>query len=518
MSARLSLQVDGAWVQVAAGLTVAAALRHAGPGTTRRALTGEARAPLCGMGICQECRVEIDGRRVLACQTLCRAGMVVKTGAPGAVPSGAMGGDLASESCDLLIVGAGPAGLAAAQAAAPSGAAIVVIDDNPAPGGQIWRDGPGVALPAAATRLRDALARCANVRVCCGTRVVAVPRPGQLLLEDAQRAWSLRWQRLILCTGARERLLPFPGWTLPGVTGAGGLQALIKAGLPVAGERIVVAGSGPLLLAAAATATRAGAKVVRVAEQAPWRAVAGFALQLSRWPAKAWQALTLGDAGYRAASHVLSAQGEAQLRSVRLRRGSAGVEDIHCERLACGFGLLPNTELGQLLGCAVVSRHGARALAVDALQATSVPQVYAAGECTGVGGSERAMLQGAMAGHAAMGHDAQARALQPASMRWTLFADRLHAAFALRDSLRQLPGPDTLVCRCEDVPHSALAACDGWVDAKLHTRCGMGACQGRVCGAATQFLWGWEPTAPRPPLSPVRISTLAGGTPGAPGT
>jgi NADPH-dependent 2,4-dienoyl-CoA reductase/sulfur reductase-like enzyme len=280
----------------------------------------------------------------------------------------------------------------------------------------------------------------------------------------------MAWKKLILCTGARELLLPFPGWTLPGVTGAGGLQALVKSGLPVKGERIVIAGSGPLLLAAAATATKAGAQVVRIAEQAGLKAVAGFAAQLARWPGKAMQSLDLFSTAYRTGSHVLSAQGESRLVSVRLRRGASCVEDIVCDRVACGFGLVPNTELGQHLGCAVVTRHGSDALAVDA---------------------------------------AQADRLRPQLTRWDAFAAALHHSFALAEPLRRLAAPDTLVCRCEDVPQSALAACGGWTEAKLHTRCGMGACQGRVCGAAAQFLFGWTPPAPRPPLSPARIATLA---------
>jgi NADPH-dependent 2,4-dienoyl-CoA reductase/sulfur reductase-like enzyme len=315
----------------------------------------------------------------------------------------------------------------------------------------------------------------------------------------------MQWQKLILCTGARELLLPFPGWTLPGVTGAGGLQALIKAGLPVEGERIVIAGSGPLLLAVAATAKAAGAQVLRIAEQASFASVAAFGARLVRWPGKAVQALTLADARYRTASRVVSAQGTAQVESVRLRQGSREVE-MACDRIACGFGLTPNTQLGQLLGCALAGPG----LAVDALQATSVAGIYAAGECTGFGGSERALVQGTIAGHAAVGEAAKARAHDRERVRWAVFAAQLHRRFALADDLKALSRPDTLVCRCEDVPFAALSSCTGWTDAKLHRRCGMGACQGRVCGDAAQFLFGWTPPAPRPPLMPVRIETLAG--------
>ncbi len=411
---------------------------------------------------------------------------------------------------DLLIVGAGPAGLSAALAAAPSGARITVLDDNIAPGGQIWRDGPAAALPPQALRLREAVARCANVQVLCGTRVISVISPKALLLEDARSGWTQHFDSLILCTGGRELLLPFPGWTLPGVTGAGGLQALIKAGLPVRGERIVIAGSGPLLLAAAATARKAGAQVLRVAEQASLGHVAAFAAQLRRWPSKAIQALTLADPSYRAGTQVVAALGRQQVESVQLRQAGR-ISTIACERVASGFGLVPNTELGQLLGCALSAANGSpQAILVDALQTTNVPGIYAAGECTGFGGAEGALVQGKIAGLSAVNQAQAAHAFWPDRARWEAFANQLNHHFALDPGLRHLPQADTLVCRCEDVSHASLSQCSGWMDAKLHSRCGMGACQGRVCGAAARFLYGWTPPVPRPPLSPVRIATLLG--------
>lgn len=413
--------------------------------------------------------------------------------------------------CDVLIVGAGPAGMAAAVAAAPSGVTVTVVDDNAVPGGQIWRDGPAADVPESARHWRRSLERWPNIHLQSGTRVVALGTApdgsggGALVLEDAEGGWTQSYARLILCNGGRELLLPFPGWTLPGVTGAGGLQALIKAGLPVRGERIVIAGTGPLLLAAATTARRAGAKVVRIAEQAPWSDVAAFAAQLWRWPGKAWQAVTLFDRAWRAGSHVASAEGQGRVQAVRVQHG-ASEERLPCDRVACGFGIVPNTELGQMLGVTLNARHG---LAVDNLQSTAVPGVYAAGECTGFGGSERALLQGAIAAHAAVGDVVRARTLHESLQRWEAFADRLHRHFPLTSAVRAAAQADTLVCRCEDVPLSALQNRGGWIDAKLHTRCGMGACQGRVCGAATQALFGWVPAPPRHLLAPTRLATLA---------
>lgn len=408
-----------------------------------------------------------------------------------------------NEYADLLIIGAGPAGMAAALAAAPSGVRIVMLDDNPLPGGQIWRDGPQANVPDQARRLRERLQACSNIRHHAGTRVIASPGPKQLLVEDDDDGWLISYDKLILCTGARELLLPFPGWTLPGVTGAGGLQALIKAGVPVQGERVVIAGSGPLLLASAATAKKQGAQVQRIAEQASRIAVAGFAAQLPRWPAKWLQSFSLLDRHYRTATHVLAALGTDRLEGVRLQQQGKIVE-LACDRLACGFGLIPNIQLGQALGYAIEGQ----ALAVDAWQASSRADHYAAGECTGFGGSELALVEGAIAGHAAVGDLEAARQLWPRRARWQGFAKALNQAFALDPQLKSLARSDTLVCRCEDVPYAALAGHTDWREAKLASRCGMGACQGRVCGGAVQHLFGWQPSAPRPPFSPARIETL----------
>lgn len=412
------------------------------------------------------------------------------------------------DACAILVVGAGPAGLSAALAAAPSGRSIVVLDDNPAPGGQVWRHGAGAAPPGPLQQLQKALARYPHVRMRCGTRVVAAHDSHALLLESADSAWVQGFEQLILCTGARELLLPFPGWTLPGVTGAGGLQALIKSGLPVRGQRIVIAGSGPLLLAAAASATQAGAQVLRVAEQSSWGQVAAFGAGLLRWPSKVIQAATLAHPAYRCDSYVLAARGEASLQSVQLSQGAHTVH-LDCERLAVGFGLVPHVELGRLLGCATRrSAQGGGALQVDAAQTTSVSHIFAAGECTGAGGAELSVAEGQIAGLAAIGQAAAASQIR-ARGRWQDFANHVDAHFALRPELSTLAQADTLLCRCEDVAYGSVAACNGWNDAKLHQRCGMGACQGRICGAAAQHLFGWDAPSPRPPLSPARVSTLS---------
>src|SRR5580704_9571852 len=172
---------------------------------------------------------------------------------------------------DVAVVGAGPAGIAAALAAADSGKSIGLIDDNPAAGGQIWRGAQTEPRPSAKSVWFDRLNKSA-VQIVRGARVFHAAN-GELAAECDDSAVQITYGRLILATGARELFLPFPGWTLPNVIGAAGLQALLKAGLPVEGKRVIVAGSGPLLLSVADYARQRGATVAVVAEQAPRRRV-----------------------------------------------------------------------------------------------------------------------------------------------------------------------------------------------------------------------------------------------------
>ena len=410
---------------------------------------------------------------------------------------------------DVLVIGAGPAGLAAAYSAASSGARVCIVDDNPLAGGQIWRGGPGKAGDPRAAQLWQSVCEMPNISMLQQGRAVLPVDSNALLIETPDSAVSMRYSRLILATGARERLLPFPGWTLPGVTGAGGMQALAKAGYPISGKRIVVAGSGPLLLAVAATLVERGAKVEAIIEQTPRRHLARFALSLFATPSKLWQAIglktRLRGVRYLPDSYVLEAVGRERVEQVLVQYGGKQVE-LACDYLACGYGLLPNTELAAALGCTIVDG----AVRVDYYQRTSVDNIFCAGEGTGVGGVDLSLAEGRIAGLAATGRPNEAEQFFVESKRWQAFARRLERAFALRPELRSLCRPDTIVCRCEDVPHEELLPHENWRSAKLHTRCGMGPCQGRVCGGATSVLYGWTQDAVRTPVSPARIGSLIG--------
>ena len=409
---------------------------------------------------------------------------------------------------DLLIVGAGPAGLAAAVAAADGKQRITILDDNPQPGGQIWRGEAQMPSEAAAAEWFKRV-RATNAQFIHGARIFAQTESGALLAETTNGdTLSLRYQKLILATGARERFLPFPGWTLPNVFGAGGLQALVKGGLPIAGKRVAVAGTGPLLLAVAAYLKKRGAQVVLLAEQAPFTKLFGFGWQVLQSASKLKQAVELKGqlrgVPQRFNCWPIAAHGADKLERVTLQQGARTFEVV-CDYLACGFHLVPNVELAALLGG--VLRDGR--VSVDEFQQSSVPGVFCAGESTGIGGVEVALIEGQIAGLAASDRHNDARLLFAARAQAQRFADALNQAFALRDELKQLPQADTLVCRCEDVSFARLRQQPEWRTAKLHTRCGMGPCQGRICGPAVEYLFGWQHASVRPPAFPASIGSLA---------
>jgi len=252
-----------------------------------------------------------------------------------------------------------------------------------------------------------------------------------------------------------------------------------------------------------------GADVRLIAEQAPQSALLRFGLRLTAHPGKLMQAVSLR-AGllrvpYKTDCWPVSAQGAERLESVTFRRAAGATWTETCDYLACGFGLIPNLELATLLGC----RMTHTGVEVDSRQLTSVPGIYSAGEATGIGGLELSLVEGEIAGYAAAGSLDRARALAATRATHARFAHALEQAFALRDELKQLPRPDTMLCRCEDVTLERVRACTGWREAKLHTRCGMGPCQGRICGGAVEFLLGWHSESVRPPVLPARVGSMS---------
>jgi len=408
---------------------------------------------------------------------------------------------------DILIVGGGAAGMSAAlSASGTNGLRATIVDDNPKLGGQIWRAELGKARSSDASDLIDALDN-GRIEIINNAQVFASDDASCLLASTPVGRIEFPFKKLIIATGAREQFLPFPGWTLPNVFGAGGLQALVKGGLPVKDKRIVVAGTGPLLLAVAEYLRWKGAAIAAIAEQASSGKITRFARRLWQTPSKLAQAAALRakliGVPYLTDCWVTSANGTDRVEAVNINhKGRA--RTLECDYLAYGYHLVPNTELASVLQCDLKNGF----VAVNEFQQTTRENIYCAGEPTGIGGVEAALVQGKIAGYAASGDLAAAAALFRERDSSRGFADKLNEAFALRRELKTLADDETIVCRCEDIEYGRLKRFDTFRDAKLQTRCGMGPCQGRVCGPATQFLFGWESPGIRPPIFPVRIEDL----------
>ena len=409
---------------------------------------------------------------------------------------------------DLHIVGSGPAGLSAAHTAINAGARVCLIDNDHAPGGQIWRGGPDKWTDSRALEIWKTLHAHPHFTRLSNAQVIGSVDCNTLLLEVEDKPVRVDFERLLICSGARELFLPFPGWTLPGVTGAGGLQALIKGGMPVQDRRIVIAGSGPLLLATALTAMEAGARVEAIVEHQGLPQLSSFGLELLlRHRKKFRQAVSLFSRlrkiPYLTGGRIVEARGLDAVQSVVVRTGRRQ-QEFACDFLAAGFGLAPNIDLACSLRCDTAND----AIVVDALQKTNRPHIWAAGECTGVGGVDKAIIEGRIAALDAleMLPSAQDRAMLRQSHD---FAALLARSFEPDASLKEMCLPGTIVCRCEDVAASSLAPHRSWREAKLATRVGMGPCQGKTCGAACQFLFGWAPPASRIPIVPASAAALS---------
>jgi len=456
---------------------------------------------------------------------------------------------------DVLILGAGPAGVGAALAAAQCGLETLIVDSALSSGGQIYRAMPTsfAALPAAqnpdrlsGSQQRAALAASA-VSTAFGRRVWSI---GQDFRVDALGPnGPEHWQpkALIICNGAQERVTPFPGWTLPGVIGLAAATILLKSQLVLPGQRVLIAGCGPLLALLADTILQHGGEVVAVfdlASRGDWLKSAPALLarptELRRglsW----WRRIQAAKIPYLYRTGIRTV--ETRDKGLRISAGPVNADaspsgtsthtfDADC--VTVGHGLTPSTDMTRLLRAKHVFRRelGGWVPVLDQDQRTSRAKLYAAGDGCGIRGGVAAHQAGYLAGFTAaldLGrinlaeHRRLCATHQSEQRRLTRSSKAMAGLMAQRSGQVQAISADTIVCRCEDIRRAEIeqALDQGAMDVnqlKSWTRCGMGPCQGRVCGDTVAELvaarCGSREQAgiwtPRVPLQPLDIAAFTG--------
>jgi D-hydroxyproline dehydrogenase subunit alpha len=400
----------------------------------------------------------------------------------------------------IAIIGAGPAGLAAAKVAAERGAEVIVLDSAPRPGGQYWRHRDSVQgyKSHRASGYFDSVMSSKHITYIHGAQVwSALRNAGSITLNYLHEGIekSITVEKLILTTGAYDRSIPFTGWELPGSMTPGAAQALLKGHGVVAGKKILVSGTGPFLLPVAVGLAEAGADVLGIVEaHSPLRWLQSpLALILN--PQKALELLYyLGKIRKYSlkvyfGSAVIGFNGStATLSKVKSNLEKKGeVTQIECDVVASGWGFNPDVTLGGILGCnQEVDFDGSVIFSVDGQQRSSVENIWIAGEATGIGGADLALAEGEIAALSAL-NDSIPFSLKFKRFRLQLFATALQRSYPVGNGWQGWIKPETKICRCEEVSHgeicqsvTELSAQDSRTS-KLFTRAGMGLCQGRVC-------------------------------------
>lgn len=459
----------------------------------------------------------------------------------------------------LTVIGAGPAGIMAAFVAAEAGVRVIVIDENPAPGGQYYRQSPlefDISNQSAAhSGHPEAAALYArlkhpNIQMLHNLRVWGVFDERTIALTDEERTFLLETEKVVLAAGAYDRPLSFPGWTLPGIIGAGAALRMIKTQWVLPGRRVLLAGLGPLQLSLADLLLKSGVEVVCVAEAANpfagWRFLPGLWGHWDRLR-EAYeyrQTLRKNRVPLLFNHAIISAEGEGQVEKATIARLDKdgvpfpGTEQMfEVDTICLGYGFLPSYQLPVAFGCELrfdpqlrwhVPYHNDR-------METTVPGVFVAGDITDMGGAQVAAVEGHVAGlqsahqlgllNSAALHSQLTPALAELR-RLNRLATALRRIYAFRPGLESLMQGDTIICRCEDlrcdsVEEVIVTGANDLHQVKTQSRAGMGYCQGRICSPLIapliarqtgQEIGGLKPFTIRPPIQPVRLGALAADT------
>jgi NADPH-dependent 2,4-dienoyl-CoA reductase/sulfur reductase-like enzyme len=551
MSDTIEIAFEGTPIAARAGESVAAALAAHGILSLRTTRDAAERGLFCGMGVCQDCLVEIDGQpEQRACMAKVDRPFQVRRqvhGRPlapvvqGALPKA---DEVSVERPEVLVIGAGPGGLSAAIAARGAGAAVLVVDERAQPGGQYFKqvsvDPAGTAAPDRQHREGAALietARRLGVEIRSGLTIWGAFEPGLFAAVADGRSHRFAPKATIVATGAYERGWPVPGWTLPGVMTTGAAQTLWRTARRLPGRRVLIAGNGPLNLQLAAELIEGGAEVVAVVEAAPRPGPAklgALCTMLASAPGLVRDGLRYqlrrrsGSAEMIHGSVVASVTRSTRGLVVQLDGAARSFEvDVLC----LGYGFEPSNELLRVLGCRHDLDPVRQQLATrrDDRGRTDVAGIYALGDCTGLGGARAALAEGTIVGLSVaedLGHkidEAQRERARAMLRRHRRFQRALWNLYEAPPYSARRATAETVICRCEEVTldQIELALAEKMASAgtiKRRTRLGMGRCQGRYCAPVLEALLAerlgkergeFTGFAPRVPVKPVPIGELA---------
>ena len=401
----------------------------------------------------------------------------------------------------IIVIGAGPAGLAAAEAAARNGSEVALIDSASRLGGQYWRHRESVKgyRSERAGVLFEKVLRAPSVTYISEASVWSIEKESELFrinyLQGGNES-SLTAEKLIIATGAYDRSLPFSGWDHPGSMTPGAAQALVKGQGVLPGKKVVVAGTGPFLLPVATGLAEAGAEIVGLYDaNSPLRwalSPRSLLLNLSKFAELIYYARLLRKYGITPRfNRVVSSFENRKATISRVNSDfsfkETGSESHEVDVVAVGWGFLPDVTLGGIVGCQQkVDSDGTTIFSVDADQRSSEKNVWIAGEATGIGGADLSLLEGEIAGLSASGQSIPT-SLRSSRYRKQLFANALKKTYPIRDGWQSWPQGSTTICRCEEVKLSEISesvselGAEDSRTAKLFTRAGMGLCQGRIC-------------------------------------
>jgi NADPH-dependent 2,4-dienoyl-CoA reductase/sulfur reductase-like enzyme len=452
---------------------------------------------------------------------------------------------------ELIVVGSGPGGLSAALEAAQAGVQVTILDAYPTPGGQYFRQPPERLTNESNAHQRQGQAlwrkvQAAGVKIVSNTLVWGGSPDKTLVCSNSQGTGKVKAQAIILASGAYERPVAFPGWTLPGVLMTGGAQALLTQHI-LPGKRVLLAGTGPLQMVVAKKLLDAGTEVAAVLEGSQIL-VKGIRHAAALWGQ--WERLSEGASSlasmlskggpYRTGWGILAAHGSKEVEGATIARLDKdwrpipGTEqEIECDTVCTGYGFVPFNALSKVIGAKQTWRFelGGEVPERDETMQTSIAGIYAAGDGGGIGGVRMSMIEGRIAGRAAalqlgfwkgnMG--AFLREIAP-QMRGERAFQRMYAdLFNPGPGAFELAKDDTLVCRCEGVTYERVRqAVDlgaaSLAEVKSITRTGMGECQGRMCGHQIMHLVSQLTEksleevgsySARPPIFPLPLSLLS---------